>query len=282
MLTAFTSMLALAAAVQADTTFAVSPDDRLSINHHAGSIEVLMWDRNEVRITSEDDDDSAIQVDRRGSEIRVTRHGRHATHSSDYTIMVPDWLPLAIGGINTDVTVTGTRASIRGGVVNGDFWVRGGQGLVSISTTNGDVTVEGSSGRVHVVSVDGDVSVTDVTGSVKAVTVDGDVTLERVDSRSVDASTVDGDVYHSGPVYDDGRYRLTTHDGDVTFFLPDNVNATVSVSTFSGEFESDFPFTISRLGGTSKRFSFTLGSGSAEVILEAFDGSIELRRSGGN
>lgn len=282
MLTALTSLLAITAAVQSDTTFAVSQNDRLSINHHAGSIEVQVWDRSEVRIDAEDDDHSVISVERRGSSIQINRQGRHATHSSDYVMMVPAWLPLDISGINTDVSVSGTRASVRGGVVNGDFWVRGGQGLVSISTTNGDATVEGATGRVHVESVDGDVSASDVTGSVKAVTVDGDVTLERVDSRSVDGSTVDGDVYHTGRVYDDGRYRLTTHDGDVTFFVPEAVNATVSVSTFSGEFESDFPFTITRLGGSSKRFTFTLGGGSAEIILEAFDGSIELRRSGGD
>jgi len=282
MLTALTGLLAITAAVQSDTTFAVSADDRLSINHHAGSIEVLVWDRDEVRINAEDDDHSVISVERRGSSIQINRQGRHATQSSDYIMMVPAWLPLDISGINTDVSVSGTRASVRGGVVNGDFWVRGGQGLVSISTTNGDATVEGATGRVHVESVDGDVSAMDVTGSVKAVTVDGDVTLERVDSRSVDGSTVDGDVYHVGAVYDDGRYRLTTHDGDVTFFVPEDINATVSVSTFSGEFESDFPFTITRLGGSSKRFTFTLGGGSAEIILEAFDGSIELRRAGGD
>jgi len=170
---------------------------------------------------------------------------------------------------------------VRGTTVNGDIWVLGGQGLVSIRSINGDVSLEHATGRIHVESVDGDVTASDINGSIKATTVDGDVILERVTSQSVEATTVDGDVYYAGTVSPDGRYHLSTHDGDVTFYIPDEIDATVKVSTFSGEFESDFPFTISKIGGNSRRFSFTLGGGSAEIILEAFDGTIELRRGDG-
>lgn len=281
MLTVCSGFLALAAVIQADTTFTVGAEDRLFIDHHAGSIEVGVWDRDAVRIISDDDDGRVIKVDRRGNEVRVSRRGRHATSGADYEIMVPAWLPFTFNGVNTDVTIRGTEASVRGTTVNGDIWVLGGQGLVSIRSINGDVSLEHATGRIHVESVDGDVSATDIAGSVKATTVDGDVTLERVTSESVEATTVDGEVYYAGTVSADGRYHLATHDGDVTFYIPNEVDARVKVSTFSGEFESDFPFTISKIGGNSRRFSFTLGGGSAEIILEAFDGTIELRRSDG-
>jgi DUF4097 and DUF4098 domain-containing protein YvlB len=276
-----TALLALAAAGQADTTFAVSTNDRLSLEHHAGSVEIRVWDRDEVQIMS-DDDDPTIQVDRAGSAVRVGRRGRHATHGADYQIRVPAWLPITFNGVNTDFTVRGMAASVRGNTVNGDIWIIGGSGLVSIRAINGDATVERVTGRVDVESVDGDVAAMDIVGLLKASTVDGDVTLERITSESVDGSTVDGDVFFSGKVHQDGRYKLATHDGDVTFLVPEEVDATVKVSTFSGDFESDFPFTITKLGGNSRRFTFALGSGSAEIILEAFDGTIALRRAGDN
>ena len=281
MFTVCSGILALAAVIQADTSFSVGADDRLFIDHHAGSIEVSVWDRDVVRIVTDEDDHIAINVDRSGNEIRISRRGRYATHGADYEIMVPAWLPFVFNGVNTDITIRGTEASVRGTTVNGDIWVLGGRGLVSIRSINGDVNLEHASGRIHVESVDGDVSAADIAGSIKATTVDGDVTLERVTSQSVEATTVDGEVYYSGTVSPDGRYHLSTHDGDVTFYIPDEVDATVKVSTFSGEFESDFPFTISKIGGNSRRFSFTLGGGSAEIILEAFDGTIELRRGDG-
>jgi len=281
MFTVCSGFLALAAVMQADTTFAVAAEDRLIIDHHAGSITVSVWDRDAVRIVTDEDEHTAIKVERSGNEVRISRRGRHATHGADYQIMVPAWLPFAFNGVNTDVTIRGTEASVRGTTVNGDIWVLGGQGLVSVRSINGDVSLEHATGRIHIESIDGDVTAADIAGSIKATTVDGDIILERVTSESVEASTIDGDVYYSGTVSPNGRYHLSTHDGDITFYISDEVDATVKISTFSGEFESDFPFTISRIGGNSRRFSFTLGNGSAEIILEAFDGTIELRRGDG-
>jgi DUF4097 and DUF4098 domain-containing protein YvlB len=100
--------------------------------------------------------------------------------------------------------------------------------------------------------------------------------LEDIEGRSVEAKTVDGDVNFSGAIADDGRYRLTTHDGDVILRIPENVNATISVATFDGEFMADFPIQLERT--ESRRFSFTLGNGSARVELHSFDGDIQMLR----
>jgi hypothetical protein len=51
------------------------------------------------------------------------------------------------------------------------------------------------------------------------------------------------------------------------------------VSTFSGDFESDFPVPL-RETRKGRRFSFSLGSGSAQVSLESFQGTIRLVRPG--
>ena len=53
----------------------------------------------------------------------------------------------------------------------------------------------------------------------------------------------------------------------------------MSVSTFNGEFASDFPVTLTETR-KGKRFNFTIGSGSAQVTLESFQGTIELVRPG--
>jgi DUF4097 and DUF4098 domain-containing protein YvlB len=78
-------------------------------------------------------------------------------------------------------------------------------------------------------------------------------------------------------VRDDGSYRLSTHNGDVTVSVPGSISATVTVSTFSGDFESDFPVTLAG-ARQGKRFTFTLGSGKATMELESFQGSIRLVR----
>ena len=59
--------------------------------------------------------------------------------------------------------------------------------------------------------------------------------------------------------------------------LPRTADATVTVSTFSGGFQSGFPL---RLGAfrPGRSFSFTLGEGRAQVDLQSFDGHINLRQ----
>jgi hypothetical protein len=53
----------------------------------------------------------------------------------------------------------------------------------------------------------------------------------------------------------------------------------VSVATFNGDFTSEFPVTLTETR-KGKRFSFTLGTGSAQMTLESFQGTIELVRPG--
>ena len=109
-------------------------------------------------------------------------------------------------------------------------------------------------------------------------TVNGDVQLQKVQSDNVEANTVNGDVVYDGTIRPNGRYRLVTHNGDITVTIAEGTSAVVSVSTFQGEFESAFPVTLT--GRRGKQFDFTLGSGSARIELESFAGTIRLERPG--
>jgi hypothetical protein len=58
--------------------------------------------------------------------------------------------------------------------------------------------------------------------------------------------------------------------------IGDKVNATLTVRTYNGGFRSTFP--IGDPDKRNKRFTVTLGNGSAHVELESFGGTISLRR----
>jgi hypothetical protein len=95
----------------------------------------------------------------------------------------------------------------------------------------------------------------------------------------VEVSTVNGEIFYEGTIRDRGVYRFTSHNGDVAVALPNTANATVNVSTFSGEFASDFPVMLSETK-PGRRFCFTVGRGSAQVQLESFQGTIHIFRPG--
>ena len=57
---------------------------------------------------------------------------------------------------------------------------------------------------------------------------------------------MNGDITYDGTIQNGGRYELSTHQGDMAITMPENANATVSVNTFNGSFESDYPVTLTR------------------------------------
>jgi DUF4097 and DUF4098 domain-containing protein YvlB len=126
--------------------------------------------------------------------------------------------------------------------------------------------------------VDGAIRVTGARGDIVVETVDGDVTLEGIESANVDVGTVEGTITYAGTIQDGGRYRLTSHEGDVVLQVPAGLNASVSVATFEGSFEADPAFRVQLSSARpGRRFSFTLGTGSARVELETFEGEIRLQ-----
>jgi len=269
---------ALTVAPASDTTLAVTRGTRLDVNNFSGRVTVTAWNRDEVQVRwTSTDDDANIRIQRSASEIRVSQDMRNGPTDIDLTINVPAWMALSLQGNETDIVVSGTAAAVRAQSVDGDITLSGGAENVTVNSVEGAVQVEGARGNIDIQSVDGDITVRTVTGALTVQGVDGDVRLEDITSSAVRVTTVDGNIHFAGPIAAGGTYSLKTHDGDISVRPTGTLNATVSVSTYSGDFESATPVTISG-SQDGKRFSFTVGSGSARLDLEAFDGQIRLEK----
>lgn len=275
------AVAALGLAQQIDTTVPVQQGQRLVVELHGGDIDVRTWARNAVRIEGETGSSRiGFDIVSSGGALRVRTEGHGGPPSSaDLRITAPAWMALDLSGVYADVNVTGTRGAVTVETVQGEVHVTGGQGLISLRSVEGEVTLSGASGRIDVHSVNDDVSVTDSKGEIVAESVNGEIVLQRVDASSLQATTVNGDVGYDGPVRSGGRYELSSHNGDVSIAMTPETSATISVSTFNGEFESAFPVTL-RETRKGRRFSFTLGGGSAQVSLESFQGTVRLTRPG--
>jgi hypothetical protein len=245
----------------ADTVLAVPPGFSLNVANYAGEVFVEGWDRNAIRIRSDHSDEDRVMVYSGRGVVQVKASSKHEEdRTADLRLEVPLWMNVAISGIHTDVIVSGTRAQVKVETVHGDVIVRGGRRRIDLNTVNDDICVS------------------DAAGTIRAETVNGDAYVWRALSDSVDVSTVNGDVDYDGSMGNEGAYRFTSHNGDVAVTVPRSANAAIAVSTFAGDFESNFPVTLS---GTHnpKRFQFCLGSCSARVDLESFQGTIQLYRA---
>ena len=280
MLLTLAAALTLAATQQIDTTVAAARGQRLQVNAYGGNVTVRSWNRSAIRVEATTSGSNRVEVSSSSAAVSVRTQGRHGPPTDvELRISVPVWMPLSLSGVHTDAKIEGTRAPISVETVEGEVNVTGGDGLISLRSVQGSVSLHGARGRISVNSVNEDVEVTNSTGEIMAETVNGEIALEGVDAATVDASTVNGDISYAGPIRNGGRYSLSTHNGDITLTVAEGSSANVAVSTFNGEFESEFPVPLSRTR-KGQGFNFTLGSGSAQVTLESFQGTIQLVRPG--
>ena len=274
------ALAALTLIQQIDSTVPVERGQRLEVDLFAGDVDVKTWSKNAVRVVADPDGRGRVEIERTATSLSVRTTGRRGPPpTTDIAITVPTWMALDISGVYTDITIAGARGPIAAETVQGDVSAEGGDGLVSVKSVQGGVSVTGAKGRIEANSVNADVEVRRSSGEISTETVNGSIDLVGTDATTLTATSVNGDLEYDGPLHSGGRYALSTHNGDITLAVAEAASAAVSVSTFNGEFESDFPVTLTETR-KGKRFNFTIGSGSAQVTLESFQGTISLVRPG--
>ena len=263
-----------------DTTVAVRAGARLELQNISGTVQVRATRRSDVRIHVEYDR-ARIEIDASPTLVQVRTVPRRGMGDADYTIEVPTGTVLAVNAVSSDIDVRDVCAEAELQSVSGEVRLACAQGNVSVQSVSGDVTVSDVRGRLEATAISGGLTVTNARADVAAHSVSGDVVLDRVEGQDVSAETVSGDVSFGGPIHEGGRYRFQSHSGDLTIRPAGALNATISVSTFSGDLDSDFPVTLTPGHGIRPReFEFTVGNGNARLSLSSFSGTIYLRRGG--
>jgi DUF4097 and DUF4098 domain-containing protein YvlB len=273
-----TLLLALMAITPTDQTVQVAKGTKLDVNNFAGDVNIKVWDKDAVRVEVNNSDRETVDINKGEQTLtirsRSLRGGR--PRSLDYTISVPSWMPITVAGTYADVTMEGVGADVSVETTHGDVKVRGGSGFVSLKSVQGEITLEKAKGRIEVRAVNESIHLADINGDLSAESTNGSIILDRIESGNVDLYTVNGNISYDGAIKDKGLYRLTTHNGLIAMPIADKANATLTVRTYNGGFRSTFP--IGDPDKRNKRFTVTLGNGSAHVELESFGGTISLRR----
>ena len=267
-------------APQTDETVAVQRGGRLSVNNFAGDVIVRSWDKDSVRVVGRHQPRTRVRIRPTNAGLSIETSGYMGTPGSvDLEITAPSWMPVKVEGTYNFVTIEGTQAEVSASTVRGDVIIKGGTGVVTAKSVEGEVQVEGARGKVNVSSVNEKVRIADTSGDIVAESVNGAITMTGIDSKSVDATTVNGTISYEGRLADGGHYSFGAHNGDVLLGVPENSNATIAVRTYNGSFATDFAADYNRAAMKSgRRVTLTLGNGSADVSVETFGGAIRLRK----
>lgn len=265
---------------QTDQTVDVAKGTRLKVENYAGEVQIRVWSRDAVRVQAHHAARVKVEVGKTPAGFLV--RAPSTRRSVDYEITVPAWMPVSVTGTYNFVTVEGAQSEVSAETTRGDIIVRGGTGAIVAKSIQGQVIIEGARGRITASSVSETVRITDATGDITADTTNGDVILTQIKSSNADVTTVDGDIRFEGPPASGGRYRLTTHNGDIMVAVPETASVTFIVRSYKGTFASALtlagpPRSEARQG---RRLTYTLGGGSAQMEMETFGGDIRVRKPG--
>lgn len=276
-----------------DTTVAFDRDGTVQLDHLTGEIVVTTWDRPQVRLLAYAEH---AEIDARISRGRIivglepdedsTGRRRRSVRVGDsrFEITVPAGTRVKAGNLSGNVRIEGVRGEVEASTMSGSITASDVAGGTTLSSVSGNVTAIDVTGDVSATSVSGTVSLRGITGDVRTSTVSGTLTLRDVRARSVVAGTTSGRVTFEGPLDRAGRYEFTSHSGSVSLLLPSTVGADLSVETYSGALDTDFPVTMgpaTRRGARPRSMELTLGDGGARVVAQSFSGNILLKRAAG-
>jgi DUF4097 and DUF4098 domain-containing protein YvlB len=267
-----------------DTTFSFDKNGSVTLNAANGDIVVNGWSRDVMHVRAVSDDDN-IRLDASSSRALLEVAGSRRGSDTRFEVSVPYGVRIVAHSQTGDITIRATRGQVEAHAQNGDIRVEDVTTRLDVTTLSGEITGSGITGDVAVSTMSGEVHFTDVRGNVDVGTVSGDIDLRGVTAKSVRAKTTSGEVTYDGTIDPAGRYELSTHSGSIGLHIPRDANAQLTVSTWSGSIDSQFPITLkpgdhSISVSRSKRFTFEIGGGAARVSADTFSGDISISSNG--
>lgn len=267
---------------QIDTTVRLDRQGTVDLSLISGRIRVTAWDRQDVKVSAVASGTQRLRFDATSSRVTLGieedhGRGRHTTTTNArYEVSVPRDARLNLEVVSGDIACTGTESEVEASSVSGDVEVIGGARAVSVESVSGSVRASQVNGNLRAESVSGSVRAENITGIVEASTVSGTIQLVGIQSRDVRTETVSGNIVYRGSIDAGGRYEFESHSGTLRLTIPRNTGARVSVETFSGDVDTDFPVVMPSSDRARRRgsFEFTIGDGRARISAATFSGHI--------
>lgn len=264
-----------------DESWDVDSNAMISVENIAGEIEIVGWERSQVRLTGElGDSVDELEVSASDSRLKINVANRN-TRNIDSTylkLMVPEGASIDASAVSADIEVKGlNNDSLSASSVSGQVDVDISSKRVSIESVSGDVSFKGQTGRVSAESVSGDINLSGISGEISATTVSGDMDLQAGMIESGKLETVSGDMTFTGELSGNARLTAESMSGDVIINLPADQSGLFRAESFSGRITTDFGSADRAKHGPGTHLKYAAGSGGAEIRVESFSGNIKLK-----
>jgi DUF4097 and DUF4098 domain-containing protein YvlB len=260
-----------------DESKAAHSEGTVSIENIAGSIVVIGWNKNEVKVTGtlgKNIEGLTFEVDGDETEIEVDypKHGKN-TGDADLEIHVPERSSVDIETVSASIDVSKVKGALDLQSVSGRIDVTGEPSEVEIQSVSGTAIAQVSTSEISAENVSGSIELSGKVTRIEAATVSGNIEIMTENTERIETESVSGSIEYDGALAKNGSYTFDSFSGTTKLTLPGNTNADVDFETFSGSVDNEF-----NGKGGSKSQSFAIGSGGASVSVETFSGTLRIRK----
>lgn len=227
-----------------DQTYSISPNGRISVSNVNGSIEIIAWDRKEVRLEATKIADSResladveLKIDSRADSFSVE------THYKDW-----NWKINEEKNRNRKIEVHFKLSVPRTAM------------LSEIETVNGSVNAANFVNFTKISAVNGDVIAVNLRGTANLSTVNGTV-------------SADFDRLEQGT-----KINLSTVNGRINLNLPSDSNATVRADSLNGSITNAFGLPVRKGEYVGRDLHGRLGNGGVQIKLDSVNGPLSINK----
>lgn len=282
---AATTLLPVMAATPINQARPLDARGRVEIENLKGKVEVVAWDRPEVKLSGTLGDGVerlSVEGDGRVLRIKVQYPSRNRNAApSQLLVQMPVLADLHVETVSADISVSGLAPrELELESVSGDIVANGAPRRGDISSVSGDIRVALNSPSLRVETVSGELLVQGrLNGAIALESVSGDIRLntlgERV--RKLSASSVSADMDLDTGLAEDGEIRMESVSGDLRLRLPAGLSAQVSGESFSGDLSAPGATIRKEEFGPGSSFRVRYGAGKGDIRLQTFSGDATLR-----
>lgn len=187
------------------------------------------------------------------------------------------------GRVNSSVIDSIRNVSVK--TVEGDISLRNISRGINAATYQGNLLVESSGGSIVLETTTGNVLAFGVTpGQIgdlfKAKTGSGTLSLQKVDHRQIEASSITGTINFNGNFLAGGLYNFKTSNGPIRMQIPQKTSATIKASYGFGAFSTEIPvkYIYENKSSAGNNFQAIIGTGDATINLVTNTGSISIKK----
>ena len=269
-------------------THTLDPDGLVRVETISGSIVVRGDSPGGVSVTGLIGEDLKFEISGTDRNVLVKvewperRFGRRHAEDQDcqLEVHVPSGASLEVESVSASIDASGVEGEVDVESVSGSIDIVGNPRALDVELVSGDLTLDVDTKRVSLEAVSGNVRARTGGGEFELELVSGNVVLSGDEFETVSIESVSGDIEFTGGLAPKAELEINNHSGDVEVGFRGDLSAEVDVNTFSGDIESE-------LGGSSRRtdkyapgeeYHQTIGGGSARVTIDAFSGTVRLRR----